>query len=159
MNMVVSRTALGQLPPGYSLERLHRATSFMRMVSQTRKIGFWKGFEPTEVGLPMPVERKARTVPDAALFARLKEIEAYAGAVNYRNASVCRCCARNRPKDPLFWNGSMEYVLRPGPNSPFVYRWPEGLMHYHDAHNIAAPEWLAELVEEFNSAYKEGHWL
>ena len=120
---------------------------------------FWKGFEPTEVGLPMPVERKACTVPDAASFARLKEIEAYAGAVNTGTRPFAVVAPvtgpRTRSSGTAAWSTCC--ALDPTARSVSVARGPHALPRCSQ-HRLL-PEWLAELVEEFNSAYKEGHWL
>jgi hypothetical protein len=125
------------------------AAMFLRtnIHAPTRKFGFWWSIQ--ENHLPMPV-KKTGGETDRLLFEKLREIQAYAGYLDMKRTSHCRLCNNSG-------NGWAEFIFRATPNG-VLYRWPEGLMHYHDCHSIAAPMWLTELVAEFNAARATGLW-
>lgn len=91
------------------------------------KIGYW--YSPHEPQLPMPVATD--TMSDQYIVDYLKNGETHTPWMGW---SSCRLCHNNM-------NGTR--CLTDG-----VYRWPEGLAHYVEAHGVILdPEFINHITE------------
>jgi hypothetical protein len=155
MSAVLQRSpSLPKLDMKDETARKLRALHFMRGFPQERKFGFWHG--PTELHLPMPVA-KSENPRSARHFATLSEIEAFAGYIIFDKSSMCRLCLKERKAHDLTGNGKREFVFQPIEGG-YLYRWPEGLMHYYEAHRIEAPGFMPLLIQDFDKARNQGFW-
>ena len=132
------------------------------------KIGYW--LSPDEPHLPSPVATSALVDPDflqkfraildtirdsyrTHLFPYISPFE-NASMCSYLGYSTCRICQRdNGDSDVLLCNPTLE-------GSEREYTFPDGLIHYYEAHGVAAdPEFVDfiknfELVERPQSAWE-----
>ena len=69
--------------------------------------------------------RPGPTPVDPAFLARLRDMTATASADHFNGWSDCRLC--DQP------NGCAEYSVT---KNGITFRYPEGLIHYYEAHNV-----------------------
>jgi len=86
---------------------------------QLQREGFW--FSQQEPWLPMPVESHEKWPGQHIFLEKLANLEATLTPMHYKGPSRCRICGCS--------NGSSEYELS-------VWRWPQGLGHYIEKHNV-----------------------
>lgn len=109
-------------------------------------IGYWRPaahvscLNARELELPLPQARDLNTVDidTREAFEILEQVQRVAAWSDYRGSSLCRICKAH--------NGNKEYAVQFSP-AGVVYRWLQGLLHYHEKHNIASPPGLYEFME------------
>jgi hypothetical protein len=88
--------------------------------------GFWRLSESIESGilhadLPFPIAQKQSWENRDIFLSKLVHKESIAKKIAYRGYSSCRLCNKR--------NGYLEYEYG-------GWRWPEGLSHYVEEHNV-----------------------
>jgi hypothetical protein len=100
-------------------------------------IGYWRRAQsPDSTALPWPIENSVEdgTRQDAIVQSLIKAF-ASSKLTSYRGSSVCRLCGIR--------NGSKELQVT---SDGFIYRIPEGYLHYLTHHRVGAdPRLLAIL--------------
>ena len=100
--------------------------------------GYWFNLKHQRYRSPdelYPYPRPGPTPVDPAFLIRLREMTATADVVNCFGWSDCRLC--NQP------NGCAEYTVT---KNGITFRYPEGLIHYYEAHNVAPSTEFASFV-------------
>lgn len=115
---------------GLLTQRSHAGNSYpLRWVSPHECFeGYWFPLDPNErdYELMYPKPLATETKVDEVFLNRLKELTANeAKCINCWGCSVCRLCQQS--------NGSAEYTLI---NGGVSFRYPEGLIHYYEHHNV-----------------------
>lgn len=130
--------------------RKARAKEHMLSVNNvSRRFGYWKS--PKTPNDPELTSIRMYAEYQDAQINTLEEIEKYAGYITYPRSMNCLKCG-GRCKV-----GAHEFVFKPL-GSGFLYRWPDGLMHYFRYHHAQIPDWMPELVSDFNLAREQGFW-
>jgi hypothetical protein len=99
-------------------------------------VGYWSR-SPGEPELPYPQANSAPWQRQEEFAAKLQAIELairkrrHGTLTAYRGFSMCRLCAVPNGSEEYAWGG---------------YRWPSGLMHYIEAHNVRPPAAFVDAV-------------
>lgn len=100
-----------------------------REISLVNREGFWYSkYEPL---LPKPIENEKPWKGKKEFVAALKAKQARLRPNRYKGWSTCRICKCN--------NGSTEFTYH-------GWRWPEGLTHYVEEHNVRPSLAFQELI-------------
>lgn len=91
--------------------------------------GYW--WSKQEPNFPKPEHSEKPFNEKEKVIARLKIVQERTRVVHYKGISTCRCCDT--------CNGSSEYFYK-------NWKWPEGLLHYIDVHNIKPSDDFLEEV-------------
>lgn len=96
--------------------------------------GFWNDSENRYPEYPMPVHSDEVLENKDIILAGLTGAEYATPCIGHMGFSVCRCCGENV--------GSREFV-----HIEFKWRWPQGLRHYIERHNIRpSDDFLREML-------------
>lgn len=132
--------------------RRRRAQLHLGGLTHLRKFGFYR----TAQNRYLPefeslVQGKNHLPAEIAVIDRLVVIERYAGYLMTEGKHYCPVCPGGVRM------GFRDFIFRPLPGGP-TYRWPESLQHYFQRHRVQVPQWMPELVAEFNQARQQRLW-
>lgn len=153
---------MGKIPLENIEGKKARAVLFARNPLPERRFGFWETktnlagnkIPPPVFGVITPAVKES--------FDTLLEIQDYAGRiVKLQHSFRCKICKEVKGPDVPYAEGEAwfgEYVFAPLEGG-YLYRWSEGVMHYHREHGLQEPHWMAVLVKEFKMAKSRGFWV
>src|SRR5262245_54921819 len=104
--------------------------------SEPTAVGYWSR-SPDDTALPYPQTNAAAWQRQAQFVARLQAIEQgvrerrHGKLIGYRGFSMCRLCGIPNGSEEVVWGG---------------FRWPSGLLHYVEAHNVRLPDAFVDAV-------------